>query len=194
MASGQLAVEPGSVDTALCLSVTKWVHINAGDAGLKASPCISRHLGAIPCTGVVLELIHSLLRSLGLRLVLCGFLLSRVHCSKGSMCHAFTLGVFTEGSSQWGSPCFHHRRRCLRRCMRRCGQAGCWCWSHSPGAPTSRPSASRCSRPQLVLGGSGQCRRLSRSKCSVPVACGDLLSPGYRLKHSMSRLLITHCS
>ena len=30
------SVESGSIDTVLCLSVTKWVHLNGGDAALKA--------------------------------------------------------------------------------------------------------------------------------------------------------------
>ena len=36
MAAAPMPVEPGSCDAALCLSVTKWVHLNGGDAGLKA--------------------------------------------------------------------------------------------------------------------------------------------------------------
>lgn len=35
MSAARSPVEPGSCDTALCLSVTKWVHLNGGDAGLK---------------------------------------------------------------------------------------------------------------------------------------------------------------
>jgi hypothetical protein len=30
------SVEAGSIDTVLCLSVTKWVHLNGGDTALKA--------------------------------------------------------------------------------------------------------------------------------------------------------------
>ena len=34
--SGGAFIEAGSIDTLLCLSVTKWVHMNGGDAALTA--------------------------------------------------------------------------------------------------------------------------------------------------------------